>query len=89
MFKELPILECENEVTKTTKYLILALTAYKATAEAIFDILLNVTIVCQIFNQAFAEYGKIQEILMESLRNLHTYQKRHQYFPDAVARRIL
>ena len=48
MFKELPILECKNEVTKATNYLILALTAYKATAEVIFDRLLNVTVVCQI-----------------------------------------
>ena len=30
-------------------YLILALTAYKATAEVIFDRLVNVTIVCQVF----------------------------------------
>ena len=46
MFKELPIRTCENEVTKATNYLILALTAYKAAAEVIFDRLLNVTIVC-------------------------------------------
>ena len=37
MFKELPILECEDEFSKTMSYLILALTAYKATAEVIFD----------------------------------------------------
>ena len=48
MFKEMPILKCENEVTEATNYLIMALTAYKATAEVIFDRLLNVTIVCQI-----------------------------------------
>ena len=47
MFKELQILNCENEVTKATNYLILALTAYKAAAEVIFDRLLNVTIACQ------------------------------------------
>ena len=48
MFKEMPILKCENEVTEATNYLIMALTAYKATAEVIFDRLVNVTIVCQI-----------------------------------------
>ena len=45
MFKELPILDCENEMTKATNYLILALTAYKTTAGVIFDRLLNVTLV--------------------------------------------
>ena len=34
MFKELPILECKD---KAMNYLILALTAYKATAEVIFN----------------------------------------------------
>ena len=48
MFKELPVFKCENEVTEATNYLIMALTAYKAAAEVIFDRLLNVTIVCQI-----------------------------------------
>ena len=48
MFKELPLFKCENEVTEATNYLIMALTAYTATAEVIFDGLLNVTIVCQI-----------------------------------------
>ena len=48
MFKELPVLICENEVTKAMNYLIMALTAYKATAEVIYDRLLNVTVVCQI-----------------------------------------
>ena len=48
MFKELPVLICENEVIKAIKYLILALTAYKAAAEVIFDRLINVTIVCQV-----------------------------------------
>ena len=44
----MPILKCENEVTEATNYLIMALKAYKATAEVIFDRLLNVTLVCQI-----------------------------------------
>ena len=48
MFKELPVLICENEVTKAMNYLIMALTAYKASAKVIFNRLLNVTIVCQI-----------------------------------------
>ena len=44
----MPIFKCDNEVTIATNYLIMALTAYKATAEVIFDRLVNVTIVCQI-----------------------------------------
>ena len=44
----MPIFKCDNEVTVATNYLIMALTAYKATAEVIFDRLVNVTIVCQI-----------------------------------------
>ena len=48
MFKEMPIFKCDNKVTVATNYLIMALTAYKATAEVIFDRLVNVTIVCQI-----------------------------------------
>jgi len=48
MFKELPVLLCENETTTAMNYLILALTAYKAAAEVIFDRLVNVTIVGQI-----------------------------------------
>ena len=48
IFKELPIFKCENEVTEAINYLIMALTAYKAAAEVIFDRLVNVTIVCQI-----------------------------------------
>ena len=48
MFKELPILEYEDDYVKAMNYLILALTAYKATAEVIFDKLVNVTIVCQV-----------------------------------------
>ena len=49
MFKELPILECEDNFSKAMNYLILALTAYKATAEVIFDRFVNVTLVCQVF----------------------------------------
>ena len=45
MLKQLPVFICENEITKPMNYLILALTAYKAVAEVIFDILINVTIV--------------------------------------------
>jgi len=44
----MPIFKCDNEVTVATNYLIMALTAYKNTAEVIFDRLVNVTIVCQI-----------------------------------------
>ena len=49
MFKELPVLECADNYTKAMNYLILALMSYKATAEVIFDRLVNVTIVCQVF----------------------------------------
>ena len=48
MFKELPKFKCENEVTEAKNYLIMALTAYKAAAEVIFDRMFNVTLVCQI-----------------------------------------
>ena len=48
MFNELLILECEDDFSKAMNCLILALTAYKATAEVIFDRLVNVTIVCQV-----------------------------------------
>ena len=46
LFKELPVFECKDDYTKAMNYLVLAPTAYKAVAEAI---LVNVTIVCQIF----------------------------------------
>ena len=49
MFKELPILECEDNHAKALNYLILALTAYKATAEVIYDRFVNVALVCQVF----------------------------------------
>ena len=48
MYKELPLFESNNEVTKAMNYLITALTAYKAVTEVIFNRLLNVAIVCQI-----------------------------------------
>ena len=37
MFKELPILECENDHTKAMTYLLLALTAYRAATQVIYD----------------------------------------------------
>ena len=49
MFTELPMLECEDNCAKAMNYLILALTAYKATAEVIFDRVVNVALVCQVF----------------------------------------
>ena len=49
MFKELPFLECEDNHAKALNYLILALTAYKATAEVIYDRFVNVALVCQVF----------------------------------------
>ena len=48
MFKVLLVLICENEVTKSTKYLILALTAYKAAAEVIVNRLVYATLLYQI-----------------------------------------
>ena len=48
MFKELPELKSTNDITKAMNYLIMALTAYKATTEVMFIRLLSVTIVCQI-----------------------------------------
>ena len=49
MFKELPILECKDNFSKAMNCLILALTAYKKTAEIIFDRFVNVTSVYQVF----------------------------------------
>ena len=49
MFKEIPILECKKKFEKAMNYLILALTAYKATAEVIFGRFANITVVCQVF----------------------------------------
>ena len=49
MFKELLVFECEDDFAKAINYLILGSTAYKATAEVIFDGPVNVTIVCTIF----------------------------------------
>ena len=48
MFKEMPELRSNNEVTMAKNYLLMALTAYKATTEVMFIRLLNVTVVCQI-----------------------------------------
>ena len=48
IFKEMPELRSNNEVTMAKNYLIMALTAYKAITEVMFIRLLNVTIVCQI-----------------------------------------
>ena len=41
IFKELPIIECEDDYTKAMNYFVLVLTAYSAAAEAIFDRLVN------------------------------------------------
>ena len=49
MFKELPFLENEDNFSKAMNYLILALPAYKAMAEVIFDRLVNVMVVSQVF----------------------------------------
>ena len=49
MFKELPVLECADDYMEAMNYMVLALTACKATAEVVFDRLINVTIVCQVF----------------------------------------
>ena len=48
MFKEMPELKSDNEATMAKNYLIMALTAYKATTEVMFIRFLNVTVVCQI-----------------------------------------
>ena len=52
-FKEVPIVECVNNYMKAMNYLVLALIAYKATAEVMFDRLMNVTIVWQVFKPMF------------------------------------
>ena len=50
-----------ESVTKAMSYLVLALTAYKATAEIIYDRLINVTTVCQVFKPIDAETSKLQK----------------------------
>ena len=47
LFKELPIIECDDDYMKVMHYYVLTLTAYKAGAEAIYYRLLTVTIACQ------------------------------------------
>ena len=87
MFKELPILECVDDFFKAMNYLILALTAYKATAEVIFDRLINVTIVCQIFKPMLKaqKYKKLnwthQAIfnLLRSATNIFPVQRLGEY----------
>ena len=51
IFKELPVFESEDHYTKAIYDVVLILTAYKAVAEAIFNRLVNVTIVCNFLNQ--------------------------------------
>ena len=65
MFKELPILECEDYHAKALNYLILALTAYKATADVIYNRFVNIALVCQGF-QTRAQVQKIQKMQLES-----------------------
>ena len=74
MFKELPILECENNFAKAMNYLILALTAYKATAEIIFDRFVNVAVVCQVFkpllkSQKFKNFKWSHQAIFNLLRS--------------------
>ena len=78
MFKELPVLICESEVTKAMNYLILALTASSCSGRY-----LRLTNKCHNRmpnNQAFVNSEKIQEIYLESSGNFHTYQKSFLYF---------
>ena len=74
MFKELPILECENNFAMAMNYLILALTAYKATAEIIFDRFVNVAVVCQVFkpllkSQKFKNFKWSHQAIFNLLRS--------------------
>ena len=73
MFKELPVLLCENEAIMAMNYLIMALTAYKTAAEVVFDRLVNVTIMCQIIKPCYTR--KIQKKIVESPSHFHTHQK--------------
>ena len=74
MFKELPILECEDDYVKAMNYLILVLTAYKATAEVIYDRFINVILVCQIFKpmlkmQKYKELNWSNQAIFNLLRS--------------------
>ena len=69
MFKELPILECEDNYAKAMNYLILALTAYQTTAEVIFWQICKCCTGMPSF-QTYAQIQKIQKLQMESSSNI-------------------
>ena len=79
MFKELPILKYEDNYAKAINYLILALTAYKATAEVIYDRLINVNIVCQIF-KPMLKMQKYKELKWSHQAILICLEARQIYF---------
>ena len=58
MLKEIPTLECEMTHAKAINYFVLHLTAYKATAEAIYDRFINVHIVNHIIKPLMKENDK-------------------------------
>ena len=95
MFKELPILECENNFAMAMNYLILALTAYKATAEIIFDRFVNVAVVCQVFkpllkSQKFKNFKWSHQAIFNLLRSatniflMQTLGEYHEWKSDLL-----
>ena len=86
IFKELPVFECKDDYTKAMDYLFLARTAYKAVAEAIFNRLVNVTIVCNFLNQCWhfkhtrISSGVIQQSLpLRSAANIFLVETRGEF----------
>ena len=80
MFKELPILECESDYAKAMNYLLLALTAYRAATQVIYDRLINVVLVCSIFKPMFKtrKYNELNwshqavfNLLIKTLEEFH------------------
>jgi len=95
MFKELPILECEGDYSKAMNYLILALTAYKVTAEVIYDRFVNVAVVCQVFkpmlkSQKFKNLNWSHQAICNLLRSatniflMQTFGEYHELKSDML-----
>ena len=88
MFMDIPFLTCEDDLVKTMNYLILALTAYKAAAEVIFDRLVNVTIICQIIKPLLTLQRYKNLLRLKSSGNFYIAWKCYKYLLDGNAWRI-
>ena len=67
-------MECENDHAKAINYLLLGLTAYRAATQVIYDRLINVIIVCNVFKpmlrmRKFNELNWSQQAIFNLLRS--------------------